>query len=258
MDENNDGYLQRNEVFLAIAKMKKQNVTFHDNHVSDPARFVDGLMSEVDMDGDGQIDHDEFMEMMSKGLFSGSNNGGGDGFSNAAHNKLHKISQFARNVFLSHQQRIESNTIGDDMWLIHPLSKFHFSWDVLVSLLILAMLITLPLSLGWEHLNDDFFILTLVFDMVFVADMCKTFFTGYIDVNDAIVMDAKAVRMNYLSGYFLPDFLGSFPYDLTFKIVSDAKKLEVCQAIICHLLFVTVVSQSVPLLAFCCCFHRQV
>jgi hypothetical protein len=209
--------LQKQEVFLAIALIKDNHNKFDDSHISDPALFVDTLMEEVDTDGDGQIDFDEFMEMMEKGLFERQSTGSPS--HQGLPNQLLKITQFARNVFLAQQKKIESNTVGDDMWLIHPMSNFHFAWDILVSLLILVVLITIPLSFGWEEFNASLLPLNLATDFIFLCDLCKTFFTGYIDENDLVVMDAKAVRIRYLRGYFTFDLLSSVPLDLIFDLV---------------------------------------
>ena len=118
------------------------------------------MMDEVDVDGDSQIDTDEFTEMIKK----------------------------------------TSTSLG---------TAFHATWDIIVSLLILLTVITMPLSLGWEELNEFFFAMNLTVDFVFLFDVCKNFCTGYIDENEAIVMNARMVRKNYVRGFFVTDFCSS-------------------------------------------------
>ena len=103
------------------------------------------------------------------------------------------------------------------MWLVHPLSNFHATWDIIVSLLILLTVITMPLSLGWEELNAYFFEMNLAVDFVFLFDVCKNFCTGYVDENEAIVMNARMVWKNYMTGFFATDFCSSIPLDLILK-----------------------------------------
>jgi len=107
--------------------------------------LAEKMMGEVDIDGDGQIDMEEFTEMMKR-----TSTGLGKA------NELtfdHRMSSLAKNILVAHQKKIENSIIGEDMWLIHPLSNFHATWDILVSLLILLTVVTMPLSLGWEELN---------------------------------------------------------------------------------------------------------
>ena len=52
-----------------------------------------------------------------------------------------------------------------------PLSNFHATWDIIVSLLILLTVITMPFSLGWEEFNEYFFAMNLTVDFVFLFDV---------------------------------------------------------------------------------------
>jgi len=164
-------------------------------------------MHEVDIDGDGQIDIDEFVQMMRKSSLSFSTN-----------DSSNRVSLLAKNILLAHQKKLEKNVIGNDFWLIHPMHATHAVWDILVSLLIMITVITMPLTIAWEEMNDRLFIMNSCFDILFLLDIVKNFNTGYIDENDAIIMDAKNVRKNYLFGYFATDLFSSIPLDLILKM----------------------------------------
>ena len=227
IDVNGDGYLQKEEVIRAISTMQDENsdVDFADG--GDPAEMAHKMMAEVDTDGDGQIDMDEFVEMMRKGQQQATANGNGGraaGVGGLSMSYNHRMSQLARNVLLAHQKKIENSVIGDDLWMIHPMSNVHAIWDVLVSLLVLLTVITMPLSIGWDDLNDAFFAMNLTVDFIFLLDVCKNFCTGFIDENDAVIMDAKVVRRNYLTGFFITDLCSSLPLDLILRAAgaSDA------------------------------------
>jgi hypothetical protein len=84
----------------------------------------------------------------------------------------------------------------------------------------------MPLCLGWEELNDSLYMLNLMVDFIFLVDVCKNFCTGYMDDNEIIIMSAKLVRKNYLSGFFVTDFCSSIPLDLILKSVSINVELE--------------------------------
>mmetsp|Transcript_3989 Transcript_3989/g.8826 ORF Transcript_3989/g.8826 Transcript_3989/m.8826 type:complete len:194 (+) Transcript_3989:744-1325(+) len=170
--------------------------------------LAEKMMNEVDIDGDGQIDMDEFTQMLKK-----TSNGSALGKTGAL-TYNHRMSQLAKNVLIAHQKKIENSIVGEDMWLIHPLSNFHATWDIVVSLLILLTVVTMPLALGWEELNEYFFGMNLAVDFIFLLDVCKNFCTGYVDENEAIIMNAELVRKNYLTGFFVTDFCSSIPLDL--------------------------------------------
>lgn len=175
--------------------------------------LAEGMMSEVDKDGNGVIDIDEFVEMMKSNVA-----GKGNASTLVSYNQ--RMSQLARNVLLAHQKKIENSVIGEDLWMIHPFSNFHVVWDITISLLILLTVITMPLSIGWDELNKDFFVMNLLVDIIFLSDVVKNFCTGIVDENDAVIMDKKIVRRQYLLGFFVSDFFSSIPLDLIFKIVS--------------------------------------
>lgn len=59
--------------------------------------------------------------------------------------------------------------------------------------------------------------MNLAVDFVFLFDVCKNFCTGYIDENEAIVMNARMVRKNYVTGFFVTDFCSSIPLDLILR-----------------------------------------
>ena len=212
IDVNDDGFLQEEEVISAIKMMQEQGAMEFNDEL-DPVETAKKMMAEVDTDGDGQIDIDEFITMMRKSMPD-------HGIGGIPHSYNNRMSQLARNVLLAHQKKLENSVVGSDLWMIHPLSNFHAVWDVIVSLLILLTVLTMPLSIGWETFNDDFFAMGLTVDFIFLLDVCKNFCTGFIDENDAIIMDAKTVRENYLTGFFITDLCSSIPLDLILKSVS--------------------------------------
>jgi len=213
IDVNNDGFLQKEEVIEAISMIKETGSDGFQG--GDPVDMAEKMMKEVDIDGDGQIDINEFVQMM-KNSIAEERRGDGIG-ANTILGYNQRMSQLAKNVLVAHQKKLEESVVGNDTWMIHPLGSYHATWDIIVSALILITVITMPLSLGWESLNDHFFGVNLAVDFIFLLDVCKNFCTGFVDENDAVIMDAKIVRRNYLSGFFFSDVCSSLPLDLIFK-----------------------------------------
>jgi CRP-like cAMP-binding protein len=213
IDDNGDGFLQKEEVIAAIKTMEENGMTIIDSSNLSPEEIAENMMKDVDTDGDGLIDIDEFVEMMKRNVTSEAS-----GNTNSFISYNHRMSQLARNVLLAHQKKIENSIIGKDLWMIHPYSNFHVSWDIMVSLLIVLTVITMPLSIGWEELNREFFGLNLTVDLIFLLDIIKNFFTGIVDENDTVIMDHRIVRRQYLMGFFIVDFCSSIPLDLIFRL----------------------------------------
>jgi hypothetical protein len=199
---------------IAAITMMEENGTHFSTAGKDATEIAENMMKEVDIDGDGVIDLDEFIDMMRKNI------SGETTTSNSFLSYNQRMSQLARHVLLAHQKKVENSVIGRDLWMIHPSSTLHVSWDVMVSLLIVLTVFTMPLSIGWDELNRDFFSMNLTVDIVFLFDVAKNFCTGIVDENDAVIMDRHIVRRNYLTGFFLTDFCSSIPLDLIFRVVS--------------------------------------
>jgi hypothetical protein len=210
IDKNGDGFLQREEVIAAIKVIGDQGMDISGG--KDPAEVADIMMSDVDLDGDGLIDINEFVEMMRRNVDAEKG-------STKIKEFNHRMSQLARNVIHAHQRKIENNVIGRDLWMIHPYGNTHAVWDTLVSFLILLNVVTMPLCLGWDEVNSNLFELNLVIDILFLFDVWKNFCTGIVDDNEAIIMDKNIVRRQYLTGFFIPDLLSSIPLDLILKLV---------------------------------------
>jgi hypothetical protein len=193
-----------------VQLLKQRKNTKALGHIT-PHEEWENMMKDCDVNGDGEIDLEEFKAMLRR-------KDDGKGGNNAI---LTGMPLLAKAVLADYKKKLENNVVGNDLWMISPLNAPHAVWDILVSLLIALTLITMPLSLGWEEFNQDFFYMNLAFDFIFLLDVVKNFITGFIDENDAVIMDAKRVRKNYATGFFFTDLCSSIPLDLILKGVSD-------------------------------------
>jgi len=210
IDRNGDGFLQREEVIAAVKLIGDQGMDISGG--KDPSEVADIMMKDVDLDGDGLIDIDEFVEMMRRNVDA-------ERGSNKTQEFNHRMSQLARNVLHAHQTKVENNVLGRDLWMINPYGNAHAIWDILISFLILLNVITMPLCLGWDEINMNLFVLNLMVDIIFLLDVWKNFCTGIVDDNDVIIMDKRMVQRQYLTGFFIPDLLSSIPLDVILRLV---------------------------------------
>ena len=56
-------------------------------------------------------------------------------------------------------------------------------------------------------------IVDLVFDALFIADLCISFNTGYL-IDGYLVTDHRLIAIHYIRGFFLLDLISSFPLGL--------------------------------------------
>lgn len=213
---NGDGFLQREEVARAIKMMIEHGEM--DSGGLSPHELADKILKEADVDGDGQIDMQEFITQIEKDSSSSPGSSVMGKVNLLTFND--RMSSIAKNVLMAHQQKLENSVIGHDMWMIHPLSNISVSWDTFVSMLILVTVVTMPLCLGWEEINETMLVFNVMVDSAFLLDVCKNFCTGFIDENETIIMSVKLVRKNYLHGFFITDFFSSIPVDVILKSVS--------------------------------------
>lgn len=100
-------------------------------------------------------------------------------------------------------------------FFIDPDGRPKVLWSLALVLLILYSLFEVPLSIGFEYNNTPASTGLLYFiDCFFVVDVALNFLTGFHDEQLELVTDLKRVARNYLRGWFVPDTLGSIPFEL--------------------------------------------
>ncbi|XP_024917367.1 potassium/sodium hyperpolarization-activated cyclic nucleotide-gated channel 1 [Cynoglossus semilaevis] len=136
------------------------------------------------------------------------------------------VNKFSLRMFGSHkavaleQERLKSA----GAWIIHPYSDFRFYWDLLMLMLMVGNLIILPVGITFfrEENTPSWIIFNVVSDTLFMVDLVLNFRTGIIkEDNTEILLDPRAIRLNYLKSWFLVDFVSSIPVDYIFLMVDS-------------------------------------
>jgi hypothetical protein len=224
IDTNKDGFLDRNEVKQAFIQIGHMDERF--KFIKQADQYAGSLVDAGDLDGDGKINKKEFMKMVKAGALHAKKEAKEKETPRST--ALEKSSRFASSFFLAPRDKnIETLTIGTDQWLLHPKTPLHLAWSGFMSFLIFVVMILMPLSFGWQQFGDSLLVYTTLIDYAFMIDILKTFFTGMVDDDDNVVMDAKQIRSKYLKGYFTFDLLSSLPLDLIFYLVS-AWNIKIC------------------------------
>jgi len=99
--------------------------------------------------------------------------------------------------------------------IIHPThNSWNGAWDLFVTAMLVITLTTLPMAMAFEEVYKALFVPNLLIDFIFCSDIVKNFFTGYVDLNDMIVLDPAKIRWNYSTTWFVPDLISSVPLDV--------------------------------------------
>ncbi|XP_011157224.2 potassium/sodium hyperpolarization-activated cyclic nucleotide-gated channel 2 [Solenopsis invicta] len=104
-------------------------------------------------------------------------------------------------------------------YMIHPFSTFRIFWESVMTLLIIAVLLIIPVFLAFYFDEyEKWYIFDFAIDAVLICDIVIRFFTGYYDSQTQLVnLDWKVVASKYLQGFFVVDILSVLP--LEFLIV---------------------------------------
>nr|XP_061812550.1 potassium/sodium hyperpolarization-activated cyclic nucleotide-gated channel 3-like [Nerophis lumbriciformis] len=107
-------------------------------------------------------------------------------------------------------------------WIIHPYSDFRFYWDLTMLLLMVGNLIIIPVGITFfkdEH-TPPWIVFNVVSDTFFLMDLVLNFRTGIVkEDNTEIILDPQKIKIKYLKGWFVVDFISSIPVDYIFLIV---------------------------------------
>lgn len=154
---------------------------------------LEKMMATHDVDGDGQLDMNEFVQLMSDKEKERSE---------AAANVLQqRAAEMARQGKMAQLSKRMVQTDG----IVLPDAMPIQLWDVMVLLIILVLFPLLPLMLAFPRISHSVKSFDSYCDIVFVIDIVKNFHVGYVDSNDVLHMDRREIARNYLSGWFWPD-----------------------------------------------------
>jgi hypothetical protein len=95
-----------------------------------------------------------------------------------------------------------------------PPSLGKLRWDLLLGFWIIYSTIMVPLRIGFSlEAEGVSSVIDLIGDIFFFLDIVVNFLTGYVDAEGYTIWDFKIIGQKYLRGWFMVDFLSTFPFD---------------------------------------------
>ena len=109
----------------------------------------------------------------------------------------------------------------DSKFLIMLNSQLKKIWDYFMIIIIFYSSLLTPYILCFDDNKNDKWLYSneLVFEIIFLLDIALNFFVPFIDKNENLVTNHNLIFENYLSNYFLLDFICAIPFNLTYSIL---------------------------------------
>lgn len=105
---------------------------------------------------------------------------------------------------------------------LNPQGSLKVKWDMFVGVAIVYSVIMEPFYIAFSYQGKPgsaTYVLDWITTAIFFLDMFLSFRTGYFDEKDMFITNGKLVLLRYLSGWFVLDFLSTFPFEV---VGSDA------------------------------------
>jgi len=106
--------------------------------------------------------------------------------------------------------------IAGSRWLVSPTSAFKGRWDIVLALCIIFSVLVVPLRIGFgieAGPGTAGFVIDIMVDLLFFGDMVINFRTVIVLENGTCETSSKAIATKYLKGWFVLDFMSTFPFD---------------------------------------------
>ncbi|XP_066597834.1 tyrosine--tRNA ligase, cytoplasmic [Prorops nasuta] len=102
-------------------------------------------------------------------------------------------------------------------WLIHPCSNLRYYWDILMTVTLLYIYITVPYIVAFQRISKsagpEFWYFVYPGFAICLIDIPLNFITGYPSHDGCeIILEPKLIFWAYFKSSFLPDLLSSIPY----------------------------------------------
>ena len=134
-----------------------------------------------------------------------------------------------RKLFLKHHPVYDSYSEDDqddeliNQTTMNPYSTLKMTFDIITTLSVLFIIIVSPIEIAYFRFFSNgykiiLFIFNCLLDIWFINDCFIGFYTGYIDSNDDLISDKKAICLHYLNGWFVLDFITAIPFSLIISV----------------------------------------
>ena len=134
-------------------------------------------------------------------------------------NKYRKLFLKHHPVYDSYSEDYQDDELINQTTTMNPYSTLKITFDIITTLSVLFIIIVSPIEIAYFRFFSKgykivLFIFNCLLDIWFINDCFIGFYTGYIDSNDNLISDKKAICLHYLNGWFVLDFITAIPFSL--------------------------------------------
>ena len=111
---------------------------------------------------------------------------------------------------------------------MYPNDNVKINWDIWISLVLLITCFQTPLNFAFQEELDSYtwlIVVTYVIDLLFLIDIVINFNSAIQLDGIEMIDDRKTISKNYLTGWFLIDFLSILPFELILLWMATEEEL---------------------------------
>ena len=113
-------------------------------------------------------------------------------------------------------EQVVNEELAKGNFYIDPKGNFFNNWNKVLFFTSLYIFAVNPTLLAFPHIMNKFFVfMEIIVDLIFIVDLLLHFFLAFPDVTgDFLVRKNSVIFINYLTGKFVFDAAGSFPFSI--------------------------------------------
>lgn len=224
-------------LYSSVRASKPRRSSGMDMHLQEWQSKLMDIFDQLDLDGSGTIESNEFMEAFEDvgmpdvqalnvfNVFDKTGNGRVtrlewltvvEEAAKGSTQDLELLMDFLDRLAVRQKQRgylYDTDRRHRPFCILRHDSVHRMSWDMLLMVLLFYISVSVPFSLGLSS-SEVLDVTDRIADMFFCCDVVLNFRTSYANYDETVVFDTKKIALKYLRTWFILDFVSSVPFDL--------------------------------------------
>lgn len=104
-------------------------------------------------------------------------------------------------------------------------SYFKILWDLLILLFCIISIVVIPIRISFDSVQSNTIsIILTIADILMILDNIINFFVPFVGKNEILITNSEMIMRNYLTSYFLIDFLSALPFSTILRVLKISNK----------------------------------
>lgn len=134
------------------------------------------------------------------------------------------VNKYSLSFFKSYHKIKEAELLfaSENRFVIHPFSYIGIFHEVVMLIITIVYAFIMPYYWTFCPNEPADVFLNIFFDVIFASNIVLSFFTGYIDgFNHIVITNLKLIAINYMKHWFIIDFIGIFPINYILENINQ-------------------------------------